>query len=276
MEQASPTRPTPALEPKGSAVAGAALPQPVPTVPQTVVVEIYDQIYHLRGVDPEYIERLAAMVDGKMRAVSARGGTVDSLRVAVLAALNIADELATLRERYDDLAGTTATSQTTMRNRAGSLAGMLDEVLDGRLAGWHPVPISPRVPHLRESLTVARWASREARPPSSPPETPKAKKRHLNRSSGRPYRPRRGETPVFCSHEKRHPVTATTQPPPHAFRLLAQALDLPIHPHPFSIQSRNRPAKQVPRTPLVEPTFIEQGSSSYTWLGVQRPPVRNA
>ncbi|HEX4652511.1 MAG TPA: cell division protein ZapA [Granulicella sp.] len=142
MEQASLTRPTLAAE-GNTPSPEQALPQPVPqtvqtvpqTVPQTVVVEIYDQIYHLRGVDPEYIERLAAVVDGKMRAVSARGGTVDSLRVAVLAALNIADELATLRERYDDLAGTTATSQTTMRNRAGSLAGMLDEVLDGRLAG---------------------------------------------------------------------------------------------------------------------------------------------
>jgi cell division protein ZapA len=133
MEQATQTRATtdPAAE-REAVSPEQALPQPVP---QTVVVEIYDQIYHLRGVDPEYIERLAAMVDGKMRAVSARGGTVDSLRVAVLAALNIADELATLRERYDDLAGTTATSQTTMRNRAGSLAGMLDEVLDGRLAG---------------------------------------------------------------------------------------------------------------------------------------------
>ena len=51
------------------------------------------------------------MVDGKMRAVSSRGAMVDSLRVAVLAALNIADELATLRERYEHLAGTTATSQ---------------------------------------------------------------------------------------------------------------------------------------------------------------------
>jgi len=119
-----------------SEMAAAESPEPAdPVAPQTVVVEIYDQIYHLRGVDPIYIERLAAMVDGKMRAVSARGGTVDSLRVAVLAALNIADELATLRERYDDLAGTSASSQTSMRNRAGSLAGMLDEVLDGRLAG---------------------------------------------------------------------------------------------------------------------------------------------
>lgn len=133
MEQATPTRATTTPDP--ASVRDAAEPQAEPLVPQTVVVEIYDQIYHLRGVDPAYIERLAAIVDGKMRAVSARGGTVDSLRVAVLAALNIADELATLRERYDDLAGTSATSQTTMRNRAGSLAGMLDEVLDGRLAG---------------------------------------------------------------------------------------------------------------------------------------------
>jgi len=56
----------------------------------SVSVDIYDQTYHLRASDPDYIQKLAAMVDGKMRAVSANGSTVDSLRVAVLAALNIA------------------------------------------------------------------------------------------------------------------------------------------------------------------------------------------
>jgi cell division protein ZapA len=135
MEQATPTRPTTDPASERDAASSVAEPSIESLTPQTVVVEIYDQIYHLRGVDPEHLERLAAMVDGKMRAVSSRGATVDSLRVAVLAALNIADELATLRERYEHLAGTTATSQTRMRNRAGSLAGMLDEVLDGRLAG---------------------------------------------------------------------------------------------------------------------------------------------
>ena len=60
---------------------------------EAVVVDIYDQIYQLRGMNPEHIERLAEMVDLKMRAVSAHGATVDSLRVAVLAALNFADEL---------------------------------------------------------------------------------------------------------------------------------------------------------------------------------------
>ena len=91
---------------------------------------IYDQVYHLRGTDIVHIEQLAAMVDGKMRAVTAHGNTVDSLRVAVLAALNIADELATLRERYEALSGSVQSVQSSMRSRAGTLAGMLDEVLD--------------------------------------------------------------------------------------------------------------------------------------------------
>ena len=86
-------------------------------VPGAVSVDIYDQIYHLRGTDPAHIERLAALVDEKMRAVAAHGSTVDSLRVAVLAALNIADELIALR------------------SRAGTLAEMLDEVLEDRRAG---------------------------------------------------------------------------------------------------------------------------------------------
>ena len=97
---------------------------------QSISVDIYDQIYRLRGTDPAYIEQLAAVVDGKMRAVSAQGGTVDSLRVAVLAALNIADELECLRERYNQLAGSLRQSQTTVRSRSASLSGMLDEVFD--------------------------------------------------------------------------------------------------------------------------------------------------
>jgi cell division protein ZapA len=103
--------------------------------PGAVSVDIYDQVYHLRGTNPEYIERLAALVDAKMRAVAAHGSTVDSLRVAVLASLNIADELFTLRERYDGLAGSVGQTEVSMRSRAGTLAGMLDEVLEDRRAG---------------------------------------------------------------------------------------------------------------------------------------------
>ncbi len=120
----------------------AAIPPGETEVRQTdsVVVDIYDQIYQLRGVDPAYIEHLAAMVDGKMRAVSAHGATVDSLRVAVLAALNLADELVTLQARYQALsasleASRQAATQSAVRSRAGSLMGMLDAVLEERKAG---------------------------------------------------------------------------------------------------------------------------------------------
>ncbi len=97
---------------------------------QPVSVEIYDQVYTLRGTDTGYIEHLAQMVDSKMRAVAEHGNTVDSLRVAVLASLNIADELQSLRDRYQALVGSLDQTQTRMRSRSASLNGMLDEVLD--------------------------------------------------------------------------------------------------------------------------------------------------
>lgn len=103
--------------------------------PQPVSVDIYDQVYNLRGVEPEYIRSLAATVDQKMRFVSSHGSTVDSLRVAVLAALNIADELAQLRARHNELLGAIDQNENTMRHRADSLNGLLDEVLfDERIA----------------------------------------------------------------------------------------------------------------------------------------------
>ena len=95
----------------------------------SVSVDIYDQTYHLRGENPEYIRHLAEIVDAKMRAVASHGKTVDSLRVAVLAALNIADELATLEQRYNVLTGTTDETRNALRNRAHSLTGLLDSVL---------------------------------------------------------------------------------------------------------------------------------------------------
>ena len=105
------------------------------SIPEAVSVDIYDQIYNLRGTDAEYIQQLATLVDGKMRAVAAHGGTADSLRVAVLAALNIADELLSLRARYDTLAGGMDRSEDDMRTRAGTLSEMLDELFEDRRAG---------------------------------------------------------------------------------------------------------------------------------------------
>ena len=95
----------------------------------SVRVEIFDQVYNLRGSDADYILKLAEYVDGKMRAVSQQTATVDSVRLAVLAALNIADEYHLLKRSVE-------TSSPEVRQRASKLASALDEVLqDGRRTG---------------------------------------------------------------------------------------------------------------------------------------------
>jgi cell division protein ZapA len=66
----------------------------------TVHVEIFGQTYTVKaGADPGYVEELAAHVDAQMREVSKTAGAVDSVRVAVLAALNVADECFRLRRQ---------------------------------------------------------------------------------------------------------------------------------------------------------------------------------
>jgi cell division protein ZapA len=89
----------------------------------SVRVEIFDQAYNLRGSDPDYIIKLAEYVDGKMRAVSEQTSTVDSVRLAVLAALNIADEYHLLKKKFEG-------GGSDYQQRAHQLANALDEVLD--------------------------------------------------------------------------------------------------------------------------------------------------
>jgi cell division protein ZapA len=56
-------------------------------------VTIFGRAYHLRGEsDPVYLAELASEVDRRMNAVADATGTADTLKVAILAALNIADE----------------------------------------------------------------------------------------------------------------------------------------------------------------------------------------
>ena len=97
--------------------------------PAGVRVEIFDQAYNLRGSDAEYILKLAEYVDSKMRAVAEATNTVDTGRLAVLAALNIADEYQMLKKKQDS-------GPIDYQRRADLLADALDEVLrEGRKAG---------------------------------------------------------------------------------------------------------------------------------------------
>jgi cell division protein ZapA len=96
----------------------------------SVRVEIFDQAYNLRGSDPEYILKLAEYVDAKMRAVAEATNTIDTARLAVLAALNIADEYHLLVKKKQE------NGAADYLRRAHLLADALDEVLGGeRKAG---------------------------------------------------------------------------------------------------------------------------------------------
>jgi cell division protein ZapA len=98
-------------------------PEAKGTSENSVRVEIFDQAYNLRGSDAEYIVKLAEYVDAKMRAVAEQTHTVDTARLAVLAALNIADEYHLLRRNQD-------VGAVDYLKRAHLLSDALDEVLE--------------------------------------------------------------------------------------------------------------------------------------------------
>ena len=91
---------------------------------RVVPVDIHGQRYSIRsGLDPEYVARLATYVDEKMRAAADSTPTgADSLRLAVLAALNIADELFRCRDAASQRDGHLA-------ERTGELERLLDRAL---------------------------------------------------------------------------------------------------------------------------------------------------
>lgn len=69
-----------------------------------VKVEIFNQEYIVKGNEnAEYIEMLAAYVDRRMRMIEQRNHSLSIVKVAVLTALNLADELNKLQEDYDEL-----------------------------------------------------------------------------------------------------------------------------------------------------------------------------
>ena len=91
--------------------------------PQSIRVVIYDQEYFMRGdLNQEYIQKLAQYLDTKMRSIAERTRTVDTLRVAMLAALNVADEYHQLKARYEEV-----TQQVDQK--VGQCTDALDEIL---------------------------------------------------------------------------------------------------------------------------------------------------
>ena len=89
-----------------------------------VHVEIHGHRYPIRsGLDPAYVAELAAFVDGKMQLAAKECPQGDTLKVAVLAAINIADELFRSRDETRD-------RDSGLAQRAEELERMLDLALD--------------------------------------------------------------------------------------------------------------------------------------------------
>jgi cell division protein ZapA len=93
------------------------------TASRVVSVEINGQRYPIRSsLDPEYVARLAAYVDERIRAAARETASGDSLRIAVLAALNIADEFFHCR-------GAESADSGLLRSRTEALERLLDLAL---------------------------------------------------------------------------------------------------------------------------------------------------
>lgn len=76
------------------------------SAPGSTSVEIFGQSYNVRGDgDPDYLMELARFVDSRMREVASQVATVDPMKIAILAALNIADEFSRYRKSREDAAG---------------------------------------------------------------------------------------------------------------------------------------------------------------------------
>lgn len=99
-----------------------------PAMTPTIRVEIYNQTYNIRSDgDSEYISELAEFVDNRMREISSGTLTVDSLKVAILAALHIADELHRLKKAHEQ-------ADSQLASRSSECSEMLDRILRARPA----------------------------------------------------------------------------------------------------------------------------------------------
>jgi cell division protein ZapA len=102
----------------------------MPDKTSLVHVDIFGQTYAVKaGADPGYVEKLAAFVDEQMKEISRASGAVDSVRIAVLAALNIADECFRLRREVAEAEARGRGAATASDDRIARLAQKLGAAL---------------------------------------------------------------------------------------------------------------------------------------------------
>lgn len=90
---------------------------------KVVKVEVGGQIYPIRStLDAKYVGELAAYVDTKLRAASDAAPSSDMLGLAILVALNIADEYFRARDQHSTVHG-------ALNARALELEQLVDDAI---------------------------------------------------------------------------------------------------------------------------------------------------
>jgi cell division protein ZapA len=88
-----------------------------------IPVQIFGETYNVRAdEDRAYVENLARYVDAKMKSITSTGGGGNTLKIAILAALNIADEFFKLQREHEGL-------RARLTEHADELTEVLDAVL---------------------------------------------------------------------------------------------------------------------------------------------------
>ncbi len=91
--------------------------------PGVVHVKIYDRDYALRtSGDPEGLKALCDALDRLMRQISDESGSVDTVKVAILSALSLADDLRRAREQLRQM-------DESLSRRSLECVSMLDRFL---------------------------------------------------------------------------------------------------------------------------------------------------
>lgn len=94
---------------------------------EAVDIEIFGRVYHVKGRDNrEYLQDLAERVDRTMREIADQVSTVDTARIAILAALNLADQLSRCQQRGD---GSPDGIEDEIKERIAALTEELSEAL---------------------------------------------------------------------------------------------------------------------------------------------------
>jgi cell division protein ZapA len=135
---------------------------------ETVQVTIFNQTYSLRSASgAEHVREIAHLVDGRMRQIASQLATHDLSKLAVLVAMNIADEMQSLKAHYESeierLSNPSAVEKLSESDNApppeSERASWFDEIFEADM------PTRDRAERLSTQVSAKLQARRKVDPP---------------------------------------------------------------------------------------------------------------